>query len=256
MTLTILNQSSVDSLKGNLKLAGGLDKYGAAEFDLTGASFLASPIDVGRTPDLVMEKPDQGTVAGTDFDNAKRVYDWLGPLEEIVATDTRLWITLTHRDLFGYVHWRWPPKLENLDDPKKRASSENHVVAHWFFKGGGLAGMRRNGVARLWWAAHLTHRPWAKDEELSALRTDDDYEYTRVLLSNQDVYQGLIEREFAVNRRVLCAILAVIRKDEKTRCTSAYVTRLWVELNLLSRWRELPAIPVVDLVAQLEARAG
>jgi hypothetical protein len=253
MTLTILPQAAIEGLKSQLTTGSSLGLYADAGPDLKPYAPLASSIAVAEVPSLLMTGTTKQQMAATDLDNAIHLHMWLGSLPETVASDQRLWITLTHREFFAYTKWRWPVQLVE-GDAAKTAAAERHVIAHWFFKGAGLAAMRRNAVARLWWAAHLTCAPWEKDDQLQSFTNEDRYFFTRVLLSNQDIYQGLIEREFAVNRRILTALLALIARDVPGRANSPFITKLLVRLNLMARFRELTAIPATTLIDELDAQ--
>lgn len=252
MILSILPMSAVETLRGSLASIDALRRYTSAGPDLTEFKPLNSAIDLTEPPVLDCSGGTKEERAATDLENAIRVHGWLGPLEETVASDLRLWVTLTHREFFPYTKWRWPLVLAETPTDEQVEVARRHVVAHWFFKGAGLSAMRRNSVARLWWAAHLTHAPWDRDPDLEPLRKDDPYFFTRVLLKNQDIYQGLIEREFAVNRRILATMLELIGRDLQTRGTSEFVTKLLVQVNLMARFRELTLVPPQALVAEFE----
>ena len=79
------------------------------------------------------------------------------------------------------------------------------MLDHWFISGKGLAALRRNAVARLWWAAHLTCAPWESDPKLAPFKNADRYFYTKVLLRSQQVFQDTIERDFGRDPELLRA---------------------------------------------------
>jgi hypothetical protein len=198
------------------------------------------------------DPPELNESSEYDADSAIALYGWLGRIEEVLATDERLWVTLSHEQFLAYTRSRWPV-------PSDEAKAIKSVRAHWFV-GGGLGGLRRNSMARLWWAAHLTHAPWEDDQdgpEFSAYKPadGDPFVYTRVLFMNQNVYQALLEREFGSSRRVLIAMLEVIRRAPAMRATDAFSNALGKQVNLLSAFREISALPAATLVTTFEQLA-
>lgn len=175
--------------------------------------------------------------AGSDIENAIKIHRFLGPIPENQARDERLWAYVTHGIFAGYCRDRWP--LPSSDE--KAASS---VISHWFVEETkGLAALRRNAIARLWWAAHLTHAPWVRFSEFESVRCEDEYAFTRTLLVNQDIFQATLERSFGSSQRILVALLATLRADHASRATSPFVNAFAKEINLVSRFREVDALP-------------
>lgn len=230
-----------------MKLAvarGGLDFYrstGAWKFSAD--DLLGAPLDV---PDAVPSlgfsgKPSERSTA--DAEHAILIHGFVGDLQEAQARDARLWAWLCHAVFPDYCRNRWPL-------PKKDEEARSSVLSHWFLDGrrGPATALRRNAVARLWWAAHLTKAPWTHDQEFAFLKQDDEYAFTRVLLANQDMFQQTLERQFGSSRRILLAVLEVVRRDMLNRSNSAFITQLAKRVNLNSRFRELSAVPAPDLV--------
>lgn len=129
------------------------------------------------------------------------------------------------------------------------------MIGHWFVKGGGLGALRRNAIARLWWAAHLTYAPWTRDDRFASAKQDDPWYYTRILLANQDIYLGLIERSFGSDRGIMLGALKVIGSDAKRRATSPFAKALTKEINLICSYRELGAMPFENMVSLIEETA-
>jgi hypothetical protein len=246
--LKILTEADVQKLRAELKMEGGVGTYRKDPFPLGEVTLIDSAITMaGQIPELPM--PEGRSKASSDLDNAIRVYEWLGPLDEVTATDRRLWVQLTHTLFHSYSLRRWPL-------PEDEGKAYRHIMSHWFVQGGGLGALRRNSVARLWWAVHLTRAPWERDKSLGTFKSEDPYVYTRVLLANQDVYQGLLERDFGVNLRTLTAMLEVIRRDLAKRATSPFATAITKTVNLQSAYCELAMVPFEALVASLEKTAS
>lgn len=246
MHLKVIRAAALDVMKEHVRAGATLPAYrGATAFEIDDRELLPSSLEVpDQMPELAVPTA-KFEKAASDVDNAIKVHQYLGSIKEIQARDPRLWAYVTHALFPTYCRERWPlPK-----DDKKAIDS---VLTHWFVDARGLAALRRNAIARLWWAAHLTHAPWKSDEELTFLAQDDEYAYTRALLANQDIFQGALERSFGSNQRMLIALLEVVRKDPKNRQTTPFSTAFAKEVNLLSRFRELSVLPPTDLVNAFE----
>jgi hypothetical protein len=115
-----------------------------------------------------------------DADVAQQIHGVFRDLDDRTMTDTQMWQWLTTTQFKHYVLDRWKPKNKNLDLTKPSAQ------AH-FLAGGSMAGVSRNALARLYWAANT-------------LWTDDDgYKYSDVVLGVPDLYSGIFEREFGLH---------------------------------------------------------
>lgn len=198
-------------------------------------------------PELVISVNSRRELASMDFEHALQVYSWIGPLSETEAREPRLWAWLAHVPFADYTRARWPIPTGNA------VKARNSILDHWFVRGEGRASLRRHSIARLWWAVHLTQAPWEKDAAFTSLRSDDPHVYTRVLLGNQDVFTSTIEREFGSNRRILIALLEVIRRSN--RAPGPLVKWLAKEVNLACRYRELDILPIEELIGLLESLA-
>lgn len=134
-----------------------------------------------------------------DTENSIRLHKALPDLTPAQARDPRLWTRLTHVEFWAYMRRRWPIE-RHLANRKKteRYVEERHFVA----RSEGRA-LLRNGMARLWWYAHLTH---------DAGR-DNPYELTAVLLKNLDITQQILERSMGRCRAVLVAFLEFLMQN-------------------------------------------
>jgi len=198
---------------------------------------------VGDPPDLTVDGSSKIKRAADDAANAARVYAYLGELDRTQAADPRLWATLTHTVFWSYAQRRWPVMETDLE------KAADFIYEHWFETSGkGLAALRRNAVSRLWWAARLTVAPWERDPELEVFKTADRERFTRILLSQQQVYFDVIERSFGSNLRLRICLLdaldrglaSVSKKDDLSKGVAKKV-------NLLLRHRELDALSVSEL---------
>ena len=245
--LSLLTDRAVSRLISDIERPGAVAKYRAGTFEFGADDQLLSTIEVSSSVPVL-----ESSGSDCDANASVALYRWLGSLEDVLATDERLWVALSHGPFSEYTRARWPV-------PPDGAKAIASVRSHWFV-GGGLGGLRRNSVARLWWAAHLTYAPWEDKEdggEFVDLKPSngDPFTYTKILLRNQNVYQALLEREFGSSRRVLIAMLEVIGRDETNRATDAFSNALGKQVNLLAAFREISALPTQLLVNTFEAMA-
>ncbi|WP_010324922.1 DUF6339 family protein [Marinobacterium stanieri] len=181
-----------------------------------------------------------------DADNAIKVYEYLGPLQRTQAADTRLWTTLTHTTFWNYCQQRWP-------DAQRHGAS--YILEHWFEKkGGGLGALRRNAISRLWWAAHLTVAPWEKDSELLLFKSSDRYRLTKTLLSQAQIFQDVLEREYGSNIRIRTIILNSLEKYlPNVRSRDDLSKEVSTKLLLMLKNRHLAALGIEESNEVIEA---
>lgn len=147
-----------------------------------------------------------------DAENAKRIHHSLRHLTPAQATDPRIWTYLAHTVYYDYMQRRWLNKEQTAMGTLTRffATTNRELI--------------RNGIARLWWYGYLTFDSSRKDP----------YELTDLLLSNQDIAQGLLERKLGNNKEWLLTILDCIMKykEEHPDITkSASMTKIMKQLN-------------------------
>lgn len=139
-----------------------------------------------------------------DADNAVRIHEALSSLSEVHASDVRLWVYLAHGPMFSYMRTRWP-----VEGGKDEILSS--IESRWLFLNESRPrALMRQGISRLWWAAHLTRAPWEIDPFFKPLQKKEKYAYTRLLFASQDIFKNLLERSFGRERRILIPALAVL----------------------------------------------
>jgi hypothetical protein len=126
--------------------------------------------------------------AKDDFENSKRIFEWLMNLSLSDANDQRFWTSLAHINFQEYTRTRW--KID------KKTTNET-IKQRYFYSGGSLQARLRNSISRLWWISKLTVR-----EDL-----DDVYFYTKIVWSSQDLMQNLFERSLGTYTAVRFAFL-------------------------------------------------
>lgn len=140
--------------------------------------------------------------SGTDLENSIKVYNALqDKLTPVQACDPRLWAYLCHETFWDYMKWRWPP------------AKISTIKSRYFVNGSSSRALSRNGLARLWWFAHLTY-----DKKRS-----NPYELTGVFLRHQDIQHNLIERNFGRNTNVLHAVLDFLKSRPGINSKDDYV---------------------------------
>jgi hypothetical protein len=195
MNLPFLSREATDRLIRNISV--NLERYrnGQTNELINEVDSRASRIDLADPPLLTAADGK----ASEDFNAARRIFQWLGELTPVQASDERLWVYLTHRVYPEYVHARWGSALEGSTQPTAR------VEDRWFFRGEGVATFVRNALSRLWWFGYLTY-----DRGLG-----DHFEFTEILLGLQEIQVAMLERRFGRSRNVLRAILEVLKRSNR-----------------------------------------
>lgn len=245
--LEILSSIAIGGLKG------GLDNNNVRDNYMSGSAPSIDQLETHRTliepngehPQLVVSEPMNSTRrTAEDAANAIRVHDWLGPLTRQQAADDRLWITLAHREFFGYAHQRWCAGATD----KEKAGAKSLVGRHFFTGATGKAKLRTNAISRLWWAAELTRAPWSRDEELAVFKTADDARFTKVMLEYQQIYFDVIERDFGSNLRIRTCLLDALAEGAKSVGAVGDLSGgVAKRLNLIARTRNLDSMGVAAL---------
>lgn len=157
-----------------------------------------------------------------DADNAVRLHKALPTLTPIQARDPRLWTRLAHVEFWTYMRARWP--LEKQKDDIARA--ERVIRGRYFVARNESRALLRNGIARLWWSAHLALDPGR----------ENPYELVPVLFSSLDVTQQILERNIGRAPSVVRAFLTFLQSNpeilEGGDANRAQIRRLAKFLNL------------------------
>ncbi len=183
-------------------------------------------IDVPGNIELVRE----GNPPDTDLENSIQIYNALqDKLTPVQASDARLWTYLCHDTFWDYMKWRWPP-IQN-----------GTIESRYLVKGSNSRALSRNGIARLWWFAHLTY-----DKNRA-----NPYELTGIFLQNQDIQHNLIERNLGRNKQVLHAALVYLKSNPDINGKEDYV-KLGKTLNRLGGIRLLDCLTAKEITSYLE----
>lgn len=235
MNLRIFKAKTVSELKNKLSNLEGLTTYYSDKFELNNNDTFPSIIEVDSDiPILNADKESNGDkISAADFDNAIKIYKFLGNLNETVASDPRLWTFLTHTLFRTYTIKRWPLKYnikEVKEDSEKYTTTKNIILSRWFTDVSDRT-LERNAIARLWWLSNLTVAPWEKDKDYFAdIKSNDPYLFTRVLFSKQDIINQFLERSFGRSNKLLITLLEYV--NENKHLTREQIRDFAKELNL------------------------
>ena len=247
MKLFFLKQDALDML--NKDISNNIVKY--TEKDLWIKEYFESKGKPNYFFNTGIEVEDYQLKIGgpeTDFENSKILYNALaGHINQIQASDLRLWSYLTH-----VINWEYMVKRWNIDisgvvlDEKKHLSKEqekrmqqviDRIGSRYFFKASKGKAFVRQGIARLYWSAYLTYD---KDN-------DNPFEYTEYFFSKQDIFTSVTERSFARNKVFILAALKQLKSNPQL---SRDDIRLY-----LQKLNQAGAITVIDFLDKNEAES-
>ncbi|WP_461538095.1 DUF6339 family protein [Spongorhabdus nitratireducens] len=245
-SLKILNSSSLSKLRSALLNSEDIPElYLNSDIRpiFTEDCFVNTTIKVPSTvPNLKVDITSDRTRAKDDAKNALLIYEYLGSLSRTQASDTRLWVTLTHSIFWDYTFARWPSISKN-----------SYILEHWFEKkGGGLGALRRNSISRLWWAAYLTVAPWERNSELDVFKSSDREKYTHILLSQQQIFFDVLERSYGSSDKVrICLLDALSHFLPKVKSKDNLSKSVVKKLSLLIKHKQLESISINSLRKEL-----
>ena len=238
MNIKVLSQLSVDKLRVLVK----------HELDILSIEFeklvsdhklelVDSYYDFDADVDLSLPQ-GRGQDSNKDDSNCLLIARALPGLQEVHATDERLWTTLCLRDYREYAIARWPTSEEAQPGLSK------HIMTHWFAKGvRGL--MRDNAVSRLWWY----HQLCARVDPTNVKRVLDD------LFFNSDYRSSMLERNgSSAITRVVRVIIEITKEQERqgTLYKRDKFRSFMTDLNLLAGRTRLAVLNEEQLKRQLE----
>ena len=244
--LTVFRNAFTTGLLGNVK--ANLEKYRRND---KWVSELASPstrdlqtrIEL-KTP-INLDEPDEDNLK--DLENAIRIHKLLSQLTPLQARDPRLWTRLTHVDCWSYMRKRWPLERFGTDSDK----GVRFIATRYFVPQSESRALLRNGIARLWWTAHLSY-----DEQ----RTNS-YELTTVLLHRLDITQQLLERNMGRAPAIVRGFLEFLMQNKDKLLVEGdhsreRIRRLAKFLNLHGGVCLLDSLTQTDIMKLLEGEMG
>jgi hypothetical protein len=228
-TLVNVLRSSVDA---NLSKYERNDAW-VAEQSAESAREMATGVEVAGQLSLVT--PDDGDLKDTV--NAIELHKALRHLTPLQARDPRLWTRMTHVDFWQYMRKRWPVEkyLPNRD------KAVRFIESRYFVPQSQSRALLRNGIARLWWTAQLSHDP----------DRDSPYELTEVLFSTLDVTQQIVERGMGRASSVIRGFLEFLLRNSDTLLTGGDKNR-WRIRSLAKHLNMHGGVCILDLLTQSE----
>lgn len=198
--LMIFRDSFVHGLRSSV--ASNLLKYQrdtawTHEIGSRSAREMQTNVDFNGT--LALLNPQDGDLM--DIENAIRLHSALRHLTPLQARDPRLWTRLTHAECWDYMRDRWP--VEKCMPNQDKAC--RYVHARYFVPQSQSRSLLRNGIARLWWTAHVSFD----------VERENPYELTTVLLSTLDITQQILERGLGRAPNIIQAFLEFLLRNKK-----------------------------------------
>lgn len=244
-------------MRADLMSGHSLKSYFEESYPIKERELLASTIEIPDKPPI-LKVPKKDPVSA-DLENAITLHGYYGDLDETQASDSRLWVYLSHVEFRKYTLARWGLEgfFSSLKDDTAKKRAINQLLEHWFISGNDRD-LRRHAIARLWWAAHLTYAPWEKDPEFFGDMKDKDpykkdpYYFTRVLLSMQDIYQQVLERAMGRSNRILISVLDYLGKNKEFAKSRENIRSLMKELNLTYGTKKVIALDRESLKTLIE----
>jgi hypothetical protein len=210
-TLTVFKETFINTLRGSVR--PNLSKYGeemvwVSEIGLKHQRELQTSVEL-KAPFELLE-PSNGDLK--DIENAIRAHKAMPHLTLLQARDPRLWTRLTHIEGWGYMRKRWPVE-KHLQDEGRAA---RFVASRYFVTQSQSRALLRNGIARLWWTAKVSHDS----------ARDNPYELTAVLLSTLDITQQILERGIGRAPVVLIGFLEFLNRHKEILLTGGDENRV------------------------------
>jgi hypothetical protein len=185
---------------------------------------------------LIIPGPKENPAA-SDSKNVRIVYGALKGLTLTQATDSRIWVYLTHVQFWNYMRKRWPLEKQLARPKWEDRNTWNYIVERYLLKPSNRL-LLRNGISRLWWAGHATY-----DET-----RDDPFELTDVLLSKQDIALQLLDRNPSRNGTFSRAFLTVVQQEEEDGVLSELSDTRKVLRRLVNDTTLLAGVKAIDLL--------
>lgn len=235
-SLAIFKSTLANSLRSSVTM--NLDKYLRDDVWVAEVSTKSNrdmQTGVEHTEPLSLDFPENGNLK--DIENAIRFHKALRHLTPLQARDPRLWTRLAHMEFWPYMRLRWP--VEKHMPNRDRAV--RFVESRYFVAQSQSRSLLRNGVARLWWTAQLSHDP----------DRVNPYELTTVLLSTLDITQQIVERGMGRASNIIRGFLEFLLRNSDTLLARGNknrdrIRRLAKHLNMYG------GVSVLDLFSQGE----
>ena len=207
-------------------------------------SFLAENLSINDYEDYSSKMTyDEDNQSSCDEKNAEYIYEKFKDIPIELATEEAFWVYLSHIEFWNYLQKRWPVTSSNNENEINTSTISNR----YFF--GREKPFYRQGLSRLWWAAHLTY-----DHTLV-----DPYKYTKIAMKDQERMSLLIETvNLSRNKTALFAVLDILddldKKKEQKIILSIPKERQNVLRPLTKFVNAIGGVTVWDLLSHEEAK--
>ena len=194
--------------------------------------------DLPSRDELKRALSESECITNSDASDSLAVYAMLNSLTPQQASDERLWVGLTHFDLYEYVRKRWKSVFR---DGTTKDQKSRYVRGHWFVAGA-RGFYRDNGVSRLWWMGKILTNI-ARETDLAPVNVG------HLLLRRADVRANLIERSstasnIPVASEIVLSLEHFVETEKDERIYDRQVFRQWmIRINQLGGTLVLDAIP-------------
>lgn len=190
----IFKDKYVQKLKNDLDSGYTLEFYKGNEFVYDKKQVLMLP-NIEATPGLISQLD-----ITDDFNSAIAIYQAFGKLEPIQASDSRLWVYLSHVDLYPYMINRWGDVYTG-----KSLNRKKYISDHWFLDSSAQSSLLRHALAGLWWSVYLS----VDDTR------EDKYELTKILFRQLDFpTRTLGTYKLGRHKEAVLGILEFIQENE------------------------------------------
>lgn len=181
-----------------------------------------------------------------DLENTIRLHKALAFLTPVQARDPRLWTRLVHVEFWPYMRKRWNIERFAISG-NDSGKIERFIVTRYFVAQNQSRALLRNGIARLWWYAKITHDPDRKNP----------YELTGVLLDQLDITQQILERNMGRAPQVTNGFLEFLLRHRKELLGSGdgkrgQIRHLAKHLNLYGGTTLIDCLSRTEIIAVLE----
>jgi hypothetical protein len=229
-------------------VGSNLDKYLRKDkwvLEVGSQSIRDLPTRIEIKSPLTLDEPDDDNLK--DLENAIRVHKALNQLTPLQARDPRLWTRLTHVDCWQYMRKRWPLERFAADSEK----GGRFITARYFISQSDSRALMRNGIARLWWTAHMSYDAQRKNS----------YELTSVLLYTLDITQQIMERNMGRAPVIVTGFLEFLMQNKDTLLVAGdlgrdRVRRLAKFLNMYGGVCLLDCLTQTDIIKLLGGELG
>lgn len=218
----------VDKIYRDISATENYDAYKANQF-VYEPKYAKGPTGIFLAENVKLD-PDK-----SDFENCIKLYEALKSMNEVQASDERLWTYLTHVHFWDYMKGRWP--VVEAEKPLGR------IRDRYFLRNLNLRTLTRNGLSRLWWYAHITI-----DES-----RNNKYELLEILLKRQDLVVGITERALGSNKKVRTGLLEFLKENPAIASSEDLTRELFKAINLYGGVKMLPLLEVQEIKGVLEA---